>query len=501
MSPKSVDSWKWLCRRHARWLMVAVLGVSLAGLHAADRPKLTIDKSPIERKGGRALSYAPVVRQVAPCVVTIYSDHLVRGETFSHPFLEDPFLRRFFGNRQPDQPRVRRGLGSGVIITEDGYILTNNHVVEDADKIMVVTGDGKQEFTARVVGTDPQTDVAVLKVDAKDLQPVTFGDSEQLEVGDVVFAVGNPMNVGQTVSMGIISALGRGTGILGRGGYENFIQTDAAINQGNSGGPLVDVKGRLIGLNQSIYSGSGGSDGIGFAVPVNLARNVAEQLIGSGHVSRGYIGVNIQALSPDLAKAFGIDDASGALVSEVVPGSPGDKAGLQSGDVIVQYNGRKVEDSTHLRLMTSQTAPGTEVELNLVRDGTGRSVSVTLGELPEEFAETGTSRSQSMSSDRDKLDGVVVDDLTSEVRKQMDITTRVTGALVTQVEADSKAYDAGLREGDVIVEVNHRKMRSAGDVVRASDQARGDTILLRIWSQRGGTPGLSYLAVDNTAGK
>ncbi len=489
----------WPGGRPARWLMAVVLGLSMAGLSAADKPRLSIDKSPIDREGGQTVSYAPVVKEVAPSVVTIYSDHLVRGGQFSHPFLEDPFLRRFFGDNMPRQPQLRRGLGSGVIITEDGYVLTNNHVVEDADKIMVVTGDGKQEFTARVVGTDPQTDVAVLKVDAQGLKPMTFGDSEQLEVGDVVFAVGNPMNVGQTVSMGIVSALGRGTGILGRGGYENFIQTDAAINQGNSGGPLVDVKGRLIGLNQSIYSGSGGSDGIGFAVPVNLARNVAEQLMGSGHVSRGYIGVNIQTLSPDLAKAFEIDDASGALVSEVVAGSPGDKAGLQPGDIIVQYDGRKVDDSAHLRLMASQTAPGTEVELNIVRKGTGRTLNVTLGELPENLAGTESGQGGGMPSARDSLNGVVVDDLTRDVREQMDIPSRVNGAVVTQVQVDSKAYEAGLREGDIIVEVNHRAVDNADDVVRASGRARGDKILLRVWSQRGGMPGLIYIAVDNAA--
>ncbi|MCU0771166.1 MAG: Do family serine endopeptidase [Verrucomicrobia bacterium] len=490
--------WNQWSGRAGRWLAALVLGLSVTGLQAADRPDLKVDKTPIEREASQPVSYAPMVKAVAPSVVTIYSEHTTRSRPFMHPFMEDPFLRRFFGDNVPDQPRRAQGLGSGVIITRDGYILTNNHVVEGADKIMVVTGDGKQEFTARVVGVDPQTDVAVLKVEAKALAAVTFGDSDELEVGDVVFALGNPMGVGQTVSMGIISALGRGTGILGRGGYENFIQTDAAINRGNSGGPLVDVKGRLIGINQSIFSGSGGSDGIGFAVPVNLARNVVEQLIASGRVSRGYIGVNIQPLSPDLAQAFGIDDASGALVSEVVPGSPGDKAGLQPGDVIVQYDGRKVDDSAHLRLMASQTAPGTEVELKLVRDGKGRELSVRLGELPSELATRQGSPGTGSPGDRDSLDGVSVDDLTGEIRRQMGIPARIDGALVTGVEQGCNAFEAGLREGDVIVEINQKPVEDAATAVKLSEEARDERILLRVWSKRGGVPGLIYLVVDNT---
>ncbi len=478
--------------------MALLLGLSLAALQAAERADLKVDQSPIEREGANALSYAPVVKSVVPSVVTIYSEHINRARQFTHPFMDEPFFRRFFGDNLPEQPRYSQGLGSGVIITKDGYILTNHHVVEDADKIMVVTGDGKQEFKARVIGVDPQTDVAVLKVEGKGLAAVTFGDSDLIEVGDIVFALGNPMNVGQTVSMGIISALGRGTGILGRGGYENFIQTDAAINRGNSGGPLVDVKGRLIGINQSIFSGSGGSDGIGFAVPANLARNVVEQLITNGRVSRGYIGVNIQPLSPDLAKAFGIDDARGALVSEVVAGGPGDQAGLKPGDVIVQYDGHKVEDSAHLRLMASQTVPGTEVELKIVREGKGRGVRVRLGELPAEYASAEGVRSGPATAERDSLDGVAVDDLTRELRRQLDIPPRVEGALVTEVREGSNAHEAGLREGDVIVEIDQKPVSDAATAVKLSEEVRDEKILLRVWSKRGGAPGLVYLVVDNT---
>lgn len=314
--------------RPGRWALAVLLGSLVANAQGADSGRLAIrtDNEMIDRNETMPISHANVVNAAAASVVTITSEQSVDSESFSHPFIEDPMLRRFFGDRMP-RAVPRQGLGSGVIMTEDGYILTNNHVVEDADKIMVITRDGKQRFEAELVSTDPQTDIAVLKVDADDLPAITFGDSEQLEVGDLVFAIGNPMGVGQTVSMGIVSALGRGVGILGAGGYEDFIQTDAAINRGNSGGPLVDVKGRLVGVNQSIISGTGGSDGIGFAVPANLALNVARQLVSDGKVRRGFIGVGIQNLSPDLAAAFDIDDGSGALVNEVVPDSPGEKAG------------------------------------------------------------------------------------------------------------------------------------------------------------------------------
>jgi serine protease Do len=445
-----------------------------------------------------AVSHASVVKNVAPSVVTIYSEQLVDVENGPHSFMDDPLLRRFFGDRVP-RSIPRTGLGSGVIMTEDGYILTNNHVVEGADKIMVVTKDAKQEFKAKIVATDPQTDVAVLKVDADNLPAVTFGDSDTLEVGDLVFAVGNPMGVGQTVSMGIVSALGRGMGILGREGYEDFIQTDAAINRGNSGGPLVDVKGRLIGINQSIFSGTGGSDGIGFAIPSNLAVNVARQLITVGQVHRGFIGINIQSLSPDLAQAFEIDDGSGALVSDVVPDGPGEKAGLQPGDVVVQYEGRKVKDSAHLRLMTSQTPPGTEVDLKIIRDGRGRSVKVELGERNEELAGIRRFGDEDDSGNRDGLDGVLVEDLTSQVRRDLKIPNGVQGALVTEVERESNAADAGLRSGEVIVEINRNPVESADDAVALSRRAEGEQILLRVWSQSGGRAGLRYVVVDNNS--
>jgi len=480
----------------SRLLLTLALGLPLCMVRAGESLDLKLDSTPPPRTEGH--SYAPIIERVSPCVVNISSERSVPVQSWGMPQTEEPFFHRFFGNPQQRERIPVHNLGSGVIITEDGFILTNNHVVEGADEVKVVLADGKTEYTAKVVGTDPQTDVAVLKVEAKGLKAITFADSDQLEQGDLVFALGNALGMGQSVSMGIVSGLGRSTGILGYGGYEDFIQTDAAINRGNSGGPLVDAKGRLIGLNQSIASSAGGSDGVGFAVPVNLARNVLEQLVSSGSVKRGYIGVSIQPLTPELARQFGIDDGSGALVGEVVEGGPAAKAGLQAGDVIVQFDGHKVDDSASLRLMASQTAPGKEVRLALVRTGKGLERTVTLAQLPDDLAAAPDSGWSPKTTDRDALDGVGVEDLSRDVRRQMKVPARVDGALVTEVEPGSNAYKAGLRPGDIILEINHAEVGSADDAVRLSEKVDGDKILLRVWSARGGMSGIRFMVVDNT---
>src|SRR5438477_1172751 len=305
------------------------------------------------------------------------------------PFFDDPFFRRFFGSPFDDnggrrQPRTfkERSLGSGVIVTKDGYILTNNHVEDGADEIKVARDKDKKQFTAKVIGRDPRTDIAVLKIDAKDLPFITFADSDKIEVGDVVLALGNPFGIGQTVTMGIVSATGRGG--MGIEDYEDFIQTDAAINPGNSGGALVDAEGRLVGLNTAILSRSGGSQGVGFAIPANLARSVMDQLIKSGKVERGFLGVGIQDLTPELARQFNVKDTQGALVSSVTPDSPADKAGLKSGDVIVEFNGRAVPDSRHLKLQVAETAPGSSTPVRVMRDGVNKMLSLTVKAMPGE---------------------------------------------------------------------------------------------------------------------
>ncbi len=484
-------------------LVVALLIGSATAKESAP-PKVTVSDRPIDRDA-RGVSYADVVKRVSPSVVNIYSTRTIRTRPFLHPFFDDPMFRRFFGdNFDPGDRRSQtyktRGLGSGVIVSEDGYILTNSHVVDEADKdgVEVALADGRAKYSARVVATDKQTDVAVLKIDAKNLKAITLADSDKLEVGDVVLAMGNPFGVGQSVSMGIISALGRGLGILGPQGYEDFIQTDAPINPGNSGGALVDTEGRLVGINQSIVSGGGMANaGVGFAIPINLARTIMDRLISDGRVIRGYLGVNIQPVTPELAKVFKLPDESGALVGEVRPDTPAADAGLENGDVIVELNGKKVSDFQHLRLMVAQTPPKTKVTLKVIRDGKAKSLTATLATLPDDLAGgPGDDQLERGESKVDALDGVEVADLDSRTRRQFDIPSEVRGALVTNVESDSTAAEAGLRAGDVILEINRQPVRDADDAVQLSEEAKGRRVLLRVWSNRGGLGGSRFLVVE-----
>lgn len=488
-----------------------LLGVGLAGLaalagNAKETPKLSVSDREVDRTA-RGASYAGVIKRVTPSVVTIESVRTVQVRQFRHPFMDDPAFRRFFApeDSSGDSPRKMRqeSLGSGVIITEDGYLLTNNHVVEGADEdgVKIVMTDGKTRYTAKVVGRDPRTDVAVLKIDApKKLPALTLADSDKLEVGDVVLAVGNPFGMGQSVSSGIISALGRGFGILGRQGYEDFIQTDASINQGNSGGALVDAEGRLIGINQSIASPSGANAGVGFAVPINLARSVLEQLVADGKITRGYLGVKLQPITPELAEAFKLPDASGALVGEVQSGTPAAKAGMQDGDVIIEFNGKDVSDSAHLRIMVAQTPPKTAVSFKVLRNGQAKNFNVTLAELPDEMALNRNDDPSSRPSESGgrSLAGVDIMDLDREARRQYDIPNRVRGVVVTKVDEDSPAAEAGLRPGDVIVEVERNPVRSEQELEEQLGNAKRKHVLLRVYNQTSGMSGTRYLTVDTT---
>lgn len=486
-----------------------LLGVGLACLaalasNAKETPKLSTSDREVDRSA-RGVSYANVIKRVTPSVVTIEASRTVQVRQFRHPFLDDPAFRRFFApedSRGDDQRKMRQeSLGSGVIITEDGYLLTNNHVVEGADEdgVKIVMPDGKTRYSAKVVGRDPRTDVAVLKIDApKKLPALTLADSDKLEVGDVVLAVGNPFGMGQSVSSGIISALSRGFGILGRQGYEDFIQTDASINQGNSGGALVDAEGRLIGINQSIASPSGANAGVGFAVPINLARSVLEQLITDGKITRGYLGVKLQAITPELAEAFHLPDASGALVGEVQPGTPAAKAGIQDGDVIIEFNGKDVGDSAHLRIMVAQTQPKTAVSFKILRNGQEKNFNVTLAELPDEMIAKRSDDSPDTSAEtsRNSLAGVETMDLDREARRQFGIPNRVRGVVVTKVEENSAAGEAGLRPGDVIIEANRQPVRNEQELDEQLSNAKGKRVPLRVYSSTGEQSGTHYLSVD-----
>ena len=362
-------------------VLVGTLGWIAGGGLAGKAAEVPVAPAPvIERLAdGAAGSYAAIVDRVAPAVVTIRSQRTVRTSAQQLP--DNPLFREFFGDRIPRQAPERRagGMGSGVIVRADGYILTNHHVVEGAQQVDVELTDGRS-MKATVVGTDAPSDLAVLKVDARNLQTLPLGDSDAVRVGDVVLAVGNPLGVGQTVTMGIVSAKGRSTG-LGDGSFEDFIQTDAPINRGNSGGALVNTRGELIGINSQILSPSGGNIGIGFSIPAEMAKNVMTQLIERGDVRRGRLGVTIQQITPDVARDLGLASVNGALVADVERGGPAARAGVVRGDVITALNGQRMKDSNVLRNEIAQLQPGTAAKLTVRRDGSERELTVTLGEL------------------------------------------------------------------------------------------------------------------------
>jgi serine protease Do len=404
--------------------------------------------------------FSSVLKPALPAVVNIHTSKVVKSRPSQMmPFFNDPMFKQFFGDQfgqgqQQPQTEREQSLGSGVIITSDGTIVTNNHVIDGASDIDVDLAD-KREFKAKLVGTDAKTDIAILKIDATGLPTLAVGDSSKLQVGDVIFAIGEPFGLGGTATMGIVSATGRGG--LGIEGYEDFIQTDAAINPGNSGGAMIDLHGDLIGINTAILSGGGGGNqGIGFAIPINMARSVMDQIVGHGKVVRGYLGLYPQDVTPALAKQFGLSKPGGALVSGLKPDAPAAKAGLRNGDVILELNGQPVESGNDLRLRISQTAPGSSVKLEVSRDGKTQDMSVTLGELPtDKSAEEAPGESTGGG-----LDGVNVQDLTPETAQELQLAPGTRGVVVESVDPSSAAAAMGLQRGDVIQEVNHKPVHN-----------------------------------------
>jgi serine protease Do len=372
------------------------------------------------------------------------------------------------------------------VVSPDGYILTNNHVVDGATDVSVTLPD-RREFKAKVIGTDPKTDIAVVKIDASNLPVITVGNSSKMQIGDAVLAIGNPYGVGQTVTMGIVSATGRAG--LGIEDYEDFIQTDASINPGNSGGALVNDRGELIGINTAILApGSGGNQGIGFAVPVNLARNVMDQIVTHGQVRRAYLGISIQEVTPAIAKAVGLTGPDGALVSEVSPNSPGQRAGLQSGDVILGVNGTSIAESNQLRMNISLMNPGQTAHLKVFRDGQTRDITAQVGEMPGKKVER-ASRDNGATGE-EALEGVSVESLDARTAREEGLPANTAGVIVTEVDPASAAASAGLKEGDVIQEVNHHAVTSSEDLSSALHGSNGESLLL---VNRGGNR--LYLAV------
>ena len=428
--------------------------------------------------------FSSVLTPALPAVVNISSTKIVKNQDAQNvpDIYNDPLFRQFFGDQFPRQkpgPQREQGLGSGVIINSDGYVLTNNHVVEDASDVEVFTQDRKK-FRAKVIGTDARTDIAVLKIDATGLPTLALGDSSKLKVGDVVFAIGQPFGLGETATMGIVSAIGRGLGGAIEH-YEDFIQTDAAINPGNSGGALIDLRGTLIGINTAIISGSGGgNEGVGFAIPINMARGVMDQIIQHGKVIRGYMGVSIQGVDPDMAKAFGLSHGGGALISDVSASSPASKAGLERGDVVLQLNGQPVNGPDDLSVRISEMAPGSVAHLQVFRNGANKDIDVPLGEAPEKAAAAQSNREMPAS-----LKGMQVQNLTPEISRQLKLPSSVTGVVVTEVDPSSTADEAGIQRGDVIQEVNRKPVHDVAQFRQALSTGSNQSVLLLI--NRGGT--------------
>ena len=493
--------------RVPRWLATVIVLAALVGggiltlglRNWSDHPvfgapkipvTMATDTSPVSL-GSLSNGFAGILKPVLPAVVNIHSSKVVKRDGQETPFSNDPFFRQFFGDQggnQQARPEREESLGSGVIVTSDGMILTNNHVIDGASDIKVDLSD-KREFTAKLIGTDPKTDVAVLKIDASNLPTLQIGDSSKLQVGDVILAIGDPFGVGETATMGIVSAKGRGG--LGIENYEDFIQTDAAINPGNSGGAMIDLHGNLIGINTAILtngSESGGNQGIGFAIPINMAHSVMDQIVTHGKVVRGYLGVYIQDISPAMAKAFGLDQSRGVLVGDVTADTPASRAGLKKGDVILELNGESVNDRNQLSLRVSEMAPDATAKLQIWRDGKTQDLNVKLGELPEKVAGNTTPGEKSNGS----LEGVEVQELTPEIAQQLNIPTGTHGVVVSSVDESSAAAAAGLQRGVVIEEVNHKPVRNIADYKAALAGTAGNSVLLLV-SQEGVT---QYVVVE-----
>ncbi|PWT81315.1 MAG: protease Do [Blastocatellia bacterium] len=429
-------------------------------------------------------SYADIVKIVSPAVVTVTSNGTSRISQTDFQVPDEDFFRRFFGDqfdRGQRRPRTFRqtAVGSGVIVSTDGYILTNNHVIENGEDIKVKLTDDRV-LPAKLVGADKASDLAVLKVNSSDLHPLTLGNSDDVQVGDVVLAVGNPLNLGQTVTMGIISAKGRSTGV-GDGSYEDFLQTDAPINHGNSGGALVNTKGQLVGINSQILSPSDGNIGIGFAIPANMARHVMDELRTTGKVTRGRLGVIVQPVTSDIAASLGLKQAGGAIVAQVEPGSAAERAGVKQGDVIMSFNGQPVHDTNTLRNRIADTKPGSSADVVIQRDGSEKTLSVKLDEAsPEKSAR----HAEEPASDDKAALGISVAPVTPELAARRGLPRDTHGLIVEDVNPDGRAADAGLRTGDIIEQVNRQPVDSV-DALRTAVRRSADKPLLLLVNREG----------------
>jgi serine protease Do len=454
------------------------------------RPVATAPQLPMIGGGGK--NFVEIAKSVKPAVVNIAATRSGKsGESPHGAPLDDPFFRKFFGDeffkRDRDAPQrepKERGQGSGVIVEANGLIVTNNHVVNKADEIRVFLSD-KREFKGKLIGTDAKTDIAIVKIEATGLPTIPWADSDQLEVGEFVLAVGSPFGLTQTVTMGIVSAVGRAS--MGIAEYEDFIQTDAAINPGNSGGALVNVRGELVGINTAIFSQSGGNMGIGFAVPSNLSRAIMDQLVRTGKVVRGWLGVAIQDLTPELATQFGITETKGVLVSDVMEDSPAKKAGFERADVIIEYDGKSMDSPTHLRNAVAQTPIGKKVSVKLIRDKKSKTIEVAIVEQPKSLGQPSAEESRESVVPTGLLSDLEVHELNEELTTRYGLKASERGVVVVRVKSGSTAEEMGVREGDVILEVNRKAVGSLKSYEQAASGLAKDQAVLLLLRRKGQT--------------
>ncbi|MGC2062768.1 MAG: DegQ family serine endoprotease [Thermodesulfovibrionales bacterium] len=450
-------------------LLISAVMLTVSVVEAKEWPAKISEQSVDHlTRTGRAM--AEIASAVKPAIVNISTTRTVKIQGGADLF-DDPFFRRFFGdqfNRQR-QPRERKseGLGSGVIVSSDGYIVTNYHVVKEADEIKVTLAD-KKEYHGKVIGSDPKTEISIVKIEAKDLPTLPWGNSEKLQVGEIVLAVGNPYGLNQTVTMGIVSAIGRAN--VGIADYEDFIQTDAAINPGNSGGALVNPRGELVGINTAIFSTSGGYQGIGFAIPSNMIKSIMDSLVKKGKVVRGWLGVSIQKITPELSKQFNMKEESGVLVSDAVENSPAEKAGIRRGDIITEYDGKRTDEPYQLRNMVANTQPGEEHVLTILREGTRQSIKVVIGDVPSDL--------QGEPGDyQNVLKGIGIQEVTPELAKKMNIPVRIKGVIINDIDENAPAAGV-LTQGDVIQEINRKKITNLKEYKEMASKIRKDEDVL-----------------------
>ncbi len=442
--------------------------------------QISKDSQEVLSKIGNAM--AEVIQAVRPSVVNIYTTKKIKRPGIPFPF-NDPFFRRFFDDEfgelfDRQREYTQTSLGSGVIVDSSGYILTNYHVIKGADEIKVKLYD-KRVFDGTVIGYDVKTDIAVIKIKANGLRSIKWGDSDKLKVGETVIAIGNPYGLNLTVTTGIVSATGRAN--VGISDYEDFIQTDAAINPGNSGGPLVNVKGELVGINTAIFSTTGGYQGIGFAIPSNMAKVVMDSLIKNKKVIRGWLGVTVQDLDTEMAKALKLKEIKGAVVTDVHEGSPAEKAGLMRKDIIIKFDGKEVDDAAHLRNFVVSTPPGKTVNIEIIRADKHYTITATIGELPAE---------QKVFASESVLSGIYVEDLTTKLRNQLKIPKKINGVVVTTIEPGAHV-EGLLTKGDVIIEINNEKINNVKDFVKVAQKAKTEAI---VWFYRQGR--VSYITIN-----